>query len=146
MLKAAHHRKFVVNPPKRATIRTGKFWKRGGVPLATAAAAMGFPAAKEKAMQELMTPAKVATQAPLTKLNSAIESRFWASESSRSFLIPALPHMAIPAKQTRIPRMTIRPESVETMPASWLWNSGGTRVPKTAQKPSDRAIPSDSPR
>ena len=127
-------------------ISTGKFWKRGLAPLRTAASAMGLPAAKAKAMQELMIPAKTATQAPLTKLNSAMDAFFWASESSFFFLIPARPHMAMPVRHTTIPRMTMRPEVVATSPAMRPSKTGGTRVPKTAQNPSERAMPSDSPR
>ena len=145
-LRATHQMKFVVKPPSRATIRTGKFWKSGLAPLWTAASAMGLPAAKAKAMHELMIPANTATQAPLTKLNSAMEAFFSASESSFSFLIPARPQMAMPARQTRMPRMTIRPEVVATSPAMRPSKTGGTSVPKTAQKPSDRAMPSESPR
>ncbi len=125
---------------------TGKFWKIGRAPAATAASAMGLPAAKAKAMHELMMPANTATQAPLTKSNSAMEAFFSASESSFSFLMPARPHMAMPVRQTAMPRMTTIPEAVETRAAIRPSKTGGTSVPKTAQKPSDRAMPSDSPR
>ncbi len=125
---------------------TGKFWKIGLAPAATAASAMGLPAAKAKAMHELMTPENAATQAPLVKSNSAIDAFFSASESCFSFFIPATPHMAMPVRQTRMPRMTTCPDVEATSPAIRPSKTGGMSVPKTAQNPNDRAIPSDRPR
>ena len=107
---------------------------------------MGLPAAKAKAMHELMMPANTATQAPLTKLNSAMAALLLGVGE-----LPLLPHAGQPAdgdarEADDDAQDDPVPEVVETSAAIRPSKTGGTSVPKTAQKPSDRAMPSDMPR
>ncbi len=85
-----------------------------------------------------MIPQATATAIPRPRLNSATVAFLSASETSPSFRIPARPLTPMPATQTRTPRITTWPDPRDTISPSCPWKSGGTRVPKAAQRP--RAI------
>ena len=91
-LNAAHQTKFVVKPPNRATISTGKFWKSGRAPDATAASAMGLPAAKAKAMHELMMPGEHCHPGALDEAELGDGRLFLGVRE-----LPLLPHAGQPA-------------------------------------------------
>ncbi len=112
----------------------------------TASSEMGWPDLTPKAMQALMIPASTATHTPRAKRNSATLAVFCSWGSSASLDIPAAPHRTMPTAQTSTPARVIRPEWLVASRTSCLSYKGGISVPKTAQQPSESAMPRDMPR
>ena len=93
-----------------------------------------------------MTPAKTPTVRPSLRLNSLTLAFLASAESSFSLEMPAIPAKTIPAAQTATPISVTMPERCVSSWPNWWWKMGGMRVPKTAQLPMQRAMPSDMPR
>ncbi len=138
MFRKTHQRKFVVKPPARMQIKMALFCHKDDTPRSTASLAIGFPAAMPNAMHALVTPANVATQSPLVKLNSLMVSFFFSSGSSFSLDIPAQPQIAIPTRQTTTPPSVVSPEVFMIKSPKVPKYIGGIMVPNAAQNP--RAI------
>ena len=114
--------------------------------MATASCSIRPPLRRPNAMPALITPEKTATVIPFLKSNSATVFFFSSSGSSRSFDMPAMPTMTMPASAIRTPASVACPEPVANRPPSSPRKAGGISVPADAQRPLPTARPSPTPR
>jgi hypothetical protein len=133
------------------TMRTGRFCQMSRRPAASrwgfVMAAMGAPASRPKAKKALMRPARMAITIPLPKEKFCSPDSIIVSGSiSFSLERPAAPLTATAMKQMRSPKRVTWPEWVWAMARIWPWYMGGTRVPKTMQRPRAMEYPRAKPR